>query len=288
MTAFGFCDVAAESRYTSGWPWISWSRIGKSCLIRSGSSGSPSAVAGEASGGSKRTSRRAIPAGPGSSRSSPVPWPRTHAYRATTASPSRRVPRTSISSSGPCSAYAARIASWPTNRGMPRPTNSSSPSGANRPIIGSQSRVRTPWLKSATYVATSPVATSGRASVVISSASAARGRRLRLERDHERLVGQVRLQPVLAEDRAVALLLEAQRQLLAAGRHDPPRREHVDEVGLDVVEQPLVVGDQQDTHVRVELRVDALGDDPERVDVEPRVGLVEDRELRLEHRHLQH
>ena len=34
-------------------------------------------------------------------------------------------------------------------------------------------------------------------------------------------------------------------------------------------------------------RVDAVGDDPQRVDVEARVGLVEDGELRLEHRHLE-
>ena len=36
------------------------------------------------------------------------------------------------------------------------------------------------------------------------------------------------------------------------------------------------------------MRVDALGHDPQGVDVEARVGLVEDRELRLQHRHLEH
>ena len=40
--------------------------------------------------------------------------------------------------------------------------------------------------------------------------------------------------------------------------------------GCDVVEQSLVVGDQQDAQVRVEHRVDALGDDPQRIDVEAR------------------
>ena len=35
-------------------------------------------------------------------------------------------------------------------------------------------------------------------------------------------------------------------------------------------------------------RVDAVGDDPQRVDVEPGVGLVEHGEARLEQRHLQH
>ena len=46
--------------------------------------------------------------------------------------------------------------------------------------------------------------------------------------------------------------------------------------------------DQQDPQVGVELRVDALGNDPQCVDVEARVGLVEDRHLRLEHGHLEH
>ena len=39
--------------------------------------------------------------------------------------------------------------------------------------------------------------------------------------------------------------------------------------------------------VRADERVDALRDDLERVDVETRVGLVEDRDARLQHRHLQ-
>ena len=53
--------------------------------------------------------------------------------------------------------------------------------------------------------------------------------------------------------------------------HDPAGGQDVHVVGRDVVEQPLVVGDQQHAHVRVELRVDALGDDAQRVDVEARV-----------------
>jgi hypothetical protein len=62
----------------------------------------------------------------------------------------------------------------------------------------------------------------------------------------------------------------------------------VDDVGLDVVEQTLVVGDQQDAEVRVQHRIDALGDDPQGIDVEPRIGLVEDRHLGLDDRHLEH
>jgi hypothetical protein len=48
------------------------------------------------------------------------------------------------------------------------------------------------------------------------------------------------------------------------------------------------VGDQQHAHVRVEHRVDAIGDDSQGVDVEPRIGLVEDRHLGLDDRHLEH
>ena len=104
----------------------------------------------------------------------------------------------------------------------------------------------------------------------------------------QRLVRDVGRQAGLAQDRAVALALEAERQVLAAALDDPALGQHVDEVGGDVVQQALVVRDQQDAEVRVEHRVDALGDDPQGVDVEARVGLVEDRHLRLEHRHLEH
>ena len=107
-------------------------------------------------------------------------------------------------------------------------------------------------------------------------------------RDEERLVGHVRLEPGVAEDRAVALVLEPEGQVLAAALDDPALGEDVDEVRGDVVQQPLVVGDQEDAELRVEHRVDALGDDPQRVDVEARVRLVEDRDLRLEDGHLEH
>ena len=66
-----------------------------------------------------------------------------------------------------------------------------------------------------------------------------------------------------------------------------PGAEHVHVVGHDVVEQPLVVGDDDDRALRAAHGVDAVGDELQRVDVEPGVGLVEDRELRLEQRHLE-
>jgi hypothetical protein len=56
----------------------------------------------------------------------------------------------------------------------------------------------------------------------------------------------------------------------------------VDEVGLDVAQDPRVVGDEQDAQVGGLLGpVDALGDDAQRVDVEAGVGLVEDGEAGL-------
>ena len=45
--------------------------------------------------------------------------------------------------------------------------------------------------------------------------------------------------------------------------------------------------DHERAHVRADKLLDALGDDLEGVDVEPGVGLVEHRDLRLQHRHLQ-
>ena len=61
----------------------------------------------------------------------------------------------------------------------------------------------------------------------------------------------------------------------------------MDEVRHDVVEQALVVGDDQEAAVRRAQAVDAVGDDLQGVDVEPGVGLVEDRQARLEHRHVE-
>ena len=59
------------------------------------------------------------------------------------------------------------------------------------------------------------------------------------------------------------------------------------EVRHDVVEQPLVVRDDEHRVLLAAQRVHAVGDDAQRVDVEAGVGLVEDGELRIEHRHLE-
>ena len=62
-----------------------------------------------------------------------------------------------------------------------------------------------------------------------------------------------------------------------------PAGEDVDVVGLDVAQDARVVGHQQGADLAVLTdAVDALGDLAQRVDVEAGVGLVEDRDLRLE------
>ena len=61
----------------------------------------------------------------------------------------------------------------------------------------------------------------------------------------------------------------------------------MDMVGLDIVEQPLVMGDHDDSTIRRALRVDALRDNSQRVDIKTAIGLVQQRELRLQHRHLE-
>src|SRR5450756_2451013 len=78
------------------------------------------------------------------------------------------------------------------------------------------------------------------------------------------------------DEPVVALVLQAVRELRPALLDDPAVDEHVDEVRLDVAQDPRVVGDQQDADVAARSNtVDAFGDDLERIDVEPGVGLVE-------------
>jgi len=61
----------------------------------------------------------------------------------------------------------------------------------------------------------------------------------------------------------------------------------VHHVGHDVVEQALVVRDHDAGAIRRAQPIDAVGNDLQRVDVEPGIGLVEHAELGLEQRHLQ-
>src|SRR6187551_3318250 len=73
---------------------------------------------------------------------------------------------------------------------------------------------------------------------------------------------------------AIALLLELGDQLGPALLDDPALEHDVDRVGLDHVQDALVVGDDQDAHVGPGEGVDPVGDGAQSVDVEARVGLV--------------
>src|SRR5215207_9755658 len=85
----------------------------------------------------------------------------------------------------------------------------------------------------------------------------------------------------------VPLGLQPVGQLGAAGLDDPPVDHHVDHVGGDVAQDAGVVGDQQDAELGAAEPVDALGHDPEGVDVQAGVGLVEDGQLGAEQGHLE-
>ena len=63
----------------------------------------------------------------------------------------------------------------------------------------------------------------------------------------------------------------------------------MDPVGGELLEDPPVVRDDEHAQRRVAPRTvrDAAGDDAQRVDVEARVGLVEDRDVGLEQGHLE-
>src|SRR5215475_11975158 len=78
-----------------------------------------------------------------------------------------------------------------------------------------------------------------------------------------------------ALDPVVSLILQLDRHFLAAGFDYPASVEHVDEMRLDVIEQPLVVRDQDDRVIFVGQLVDAARDDPQRVDVQSVIGLVQ-------------
>src|SRR6185295_5732790 len=88
-------------------------------------------------------------------------------------------------------------------------------------------------------------------------------------------------------DPVIALGLKLVRQFGASRFDDAAVDQHVDELRLDVVQDPLVVRDQEHPEIGAGERVHAFRNDPERVDVEPRVGLIENRDLGLQDRHLE-
>src|SRR5665647_2318437 len=90
------------------------------------------------------------------------------------------------------------------------------------------------------------------------------------------------------DEPVVTLVLQAVRELRPAFFDDPAVDEHMDEVRLDVAQDPRVLGNQQNADVAARCNpVDALGDNLERIYVEPGVGLVEDGHLRVQHLHLE-
>ena len=74
---------------------------------------------------------------------------------------------------------------------------------------------------------------------------------------------------------------------LAAGLDQPPVVDDVDHIGHHVVEQPLVVGHQDDGALGAAEQVDAVGHDLQGVDVQAGIGLVQDRQGGLQHGHLE-
>src|SRR5438067_776482 len=88
------------------------------------------------------------------------------------------------------------------------------------------------------------------------------------------------LQPV------VTLLFQFEREFLTAFFYDSSAREHVHKIRNDVVEQTLIVGDDDRSLFRTVKFIDAFGDDPQRINVETRIGFIEHGKIRIQHGHL--
>src|SRR5688500_14928345 len=86
-----------------------------------------------------------------------------------------------------------------------------------------------------------------------------------IQRDSSSRRGEFLLHPV------VALGLELQGERLVAALHDATVVHDVHEIRYDVRQEPLIVRDHQDAELRTAEGVYAVGDDPQRVDVEARV-----------------
>src|SRR5664280_2260072 len=91
----------------------------------------------------------------------------------------------------------------------------------------------------------------------------------------------------LLHEIGVAVLFEFECQALVTRADNPTSGHDMDLVGDDVVEEPLMMGDDDHGPIRTSHGVHPAGDDPEGIDVEAGVGLVQDGELRLENCHLQ-
>src|SRR5258705_3231878 len=86
---------------------------------------------------------------------------------------------------------------------------------------------------------------------------------------------------------SIALGFELESELLAAGAHDAALRQHMHDIRHDMVEEPLIMGDDDHGALGRAQPVDAVRHHLEGVDVEAGIGLVEHAQLGLEQRHLE-
>src|SRR5215471_6329714 len=80
---------------------------------------------------------------------------------------------------------------------------------------------------------------------------------------------------------SVAFLLQFHRQILAARAHDASAEKHVNVIRYDIVQQPLIMSYDDDRSIRTAHCVDTVGHNSQRIDIEARVALVENRQSRL-------
>src|SRR5262249_43381420 len=85
---------------------------------------------------------------------------------------------------------------------------------------------------------------------------------------------------------AISLLFEFVSKLLASRLDDPSTGKNVQKVGKDVVQQPLIMCHEDDRAILAAQGVASARHHLERVDVQTRVGLIQNRKRGLEHRHL--
>ena len=82
-------------------------------------------------------------------------------------------------------------------------------------------------------------------------------------------------------------VFQVQCQIRPAKFNNSSTQHHMDVIGLDVVQQALIVCDDQHTHVLAHQGIDAVCNDAQRVDIQTGIGLIQDGDLRLERCHLQ-
>ena len=85
----------------------------------------------------------------------------------------------------------------------------------------------------------------------------------------------------------VTFFFEFEGQVLVAGFHYSSIVKYMNKIGYNVVEQPLVVCDDNCSVVCAFQFVHTVGHYTQRINVETRIGFVEDRQTRIEHSHLE-